>query len=86
VWHFDLTAIELEGRLAEGTTFGFWTFDGKVPDPLLTLDAERQQRARPVRLQGASASGRRRSEEARRHRVRRHSADLPARPMLIAAI
>ena len=27
----DLIAVELEGRLAEGTTFGYWTFNGKVP-------------------------------------------------------
>jgi nitrite reductase (NO-forming) len=31
----DLVAVELEGRLAEGTTFGFWTFNGKVPGPFL---------------------------------------------------
>ena len=28
----DLIAVELEGRLAEGTTFGYWTFNGRVPD------------------------------------------------------
>jgi nitrite reductase (NO-forming) len=26
----DLFAVEVEGRLAEGTTFGYWTFNGKV--------------------------------------------------------
>jgi len=31
----DLTTVELEGRLAEGTTFGYWTFNGKVPGPFL---------------------------------------------------
>jgi len=31
----DLLSVELEGRLAEGTTFGFWTFNGKVPGPFL---------------------------------------------------
>ena len=25
----DLIAVELEGRLAEGTTFGYWTFNGQ---------------------------------------------------------
>ena len=30
----DLFSVELEGRLAEGTTFGYWTFNGKVPGPL----------------------------------------------------
>jgi nitrite reductase (NO-forming) len=35
IMRVDLTAIELEGRLAEGPTFGFWTFDGKVPGPFL---------------------------------------------------
>jgi nitrite reductase (NO-forming) len=33
----DLTAVELEGRLAEGTTFGYWTFNGKVPGPFLRV-------------------------------------------------
>jgi nitrite reductase (NO-forming) len=33
----DLIAVELEGRLAEGTTFGFWTFNGKVPGPFLRV-------------------------------------------------
>ena len=27
----DLVTEEIEGRLAEGTTFGYWTFNGKVP-------------------------------------------------------
>lgn len=31
----DLVTVELEGRLAEGTTFGYWTFNGKVPGPFL---------------------------------------------------
>ena len=33
----DLIAVELEGRLAEGTTFGYWTFNGKVPGPFLRV-------------------------------------------------
>jgi nitrite reductase (NO-forming) len=33
----DLTTVELEGRLAEGTTFGYWTFDGRVPGPFLRV-------------------------------------------------
>jgi nitrite reductase (NO-forming) len=33
----DLTSVELEGRLAEGTTFGYWTFSGKVPGPFLRV-------------------------------------------------
>src|SRR4051812_20656601 len=35
--HVDLTTVELEGRLAEGTTFGYWTFNGKVPGPFLRV-------------------------------------------------
>jgi len=31
----DLVTEEIEGRLAEGTTFGYWTFNGKVPGPFL---------------------------------------------------
>ncbi len=33
----DLVTVELEGRLAEGATFGFWTFNGKVPGPFLRV-------------------------------------------------
>jgi nitrite reductase (NO-forming) len=33
----DLEAVELEGRLAEGTTFGYWTFNGHVPGPMLRV-------------------------------------------------
>jgi nitrite reductase (NO-forming) len=33
----DLEAIEVEGRLAEGTTYGYWTFNGKVPGPMLRV-------------------------------------------------
>jgi nitrite reductase (NO-forming) len=31
----DLLSVEVEGRLAEGTTFGYWTFNGKVPGPFI---------------------------------------------------
>jgi nitrite reductase (NO-forming) len=33
----DLVTVELEGRLAEGTTFGFWTFNSKVPGPFIRV-------------------------------------------------
>jgi nitrite reductase (NO-forming) len=33
----DLVTAEIEGRLAEGTTFGYWTFNGKVPGPFLRV-------------------------------------------------
>jgi nitrite reductase (NO-forming) len=33
----ELLSVELEGRLAEGTTFGYWTFNGKVPGPLIRV-------------------------------------------------
>lgn len=29
----DLETIELEGQLADGTTFNYWTFNGRVPGP-----------------------------------------------------
>ena len=29
----DLETIEIEGQLADGTTFTYWTFNGKVPGP-----------------------------------------------------
>jgi nitrite reductase (NO-forming) len=31
----DLETVELEGRLADGTTYGYWTFNRTVPGPLL---------------------------------------------------
>jgi nitrite reductase (NO-forming) len=33
----DLLAAEVEGRLAEGTTFGYWTFNGRVPGPFIRV-------------------------------------------------
>lgn len=33
----DLVTVELEARLAESTTFGYWTFNGKVPGPMLRV-------------------------------------------------
>jgi nitrite reductase (NO-forming) len=33
----DLLSAEVEGRLAEGTTFGYWTFNGKVPGPFIRV-------------------------------------------------
>ena len=33
----DLIGVELEGRLADGATFGYWTFNGKVPGPFLRV-------------------------------------------------
>ncbi|MEP6841403.1 MAG: copper-containing nitrite reductase, partial [Bradyrhizobium sp.] len=33
----DLFTVEEEGRLAEATTFGYWTFNGKVPGPFVRV-------------------------------------------------
>jgi nitrite reductase (NO-forming) len=33
----ELDAVELEGRLADGTTYTYWTFDGTVPGPFLRV-------------------------------------------------
>jgi len=33
----DLQTVELEGKLDDGTTFKYWTFDGKVPGPLFRV-------------------------------------------------
>jgi nitrite reductase (NO-forming) len=33
----DLFSVEVEGRLAESTTFGYWTFNGKVPGPFIRV-------------------------------------------------
>jgi len=32
-----LTTVEKEGRLADGTTFSYWTFDGRVPGPMIRV-------------------------------------------------
>ncbi|HKI54415.1 MAG TPA: copper-containing nitrite reductase [Anaerolineales bacterium] len=33
----DLEAMEIEGQLADGTTFKYWTFNGKVPGPFFRI-------------------------------------------------
>jgi nitrite reductase (NO-forming) len=33
----DLEAVELEGQLADGATYTYWTFDGKVPGPFMRI-------------------------------------------------
>jgi nitrite reductase (NO-forming) len=33
----DMTTSEVEGRLADGTTFTFWTFNGRVPGPFIRV-------------------------------------------------
>ena len=33
----DLEAVEVEGQLANGTTFTYWTFNGAVPGPFLRI-------------------------------------------------
>lgn len=33
----DLEAIEVEGQLADGTTFTYWTFNGEVPGPFIRV-------------------------------------------------
>ena len=33
----DLLSVEVEGRLAERTTFGYWTFNGRVPGPFIRV-------------------------------------------------
>lgn len=33
----DLLSVEVRGRLADGTTYNYWTFNGKVPGPMLRV-------------------------------------------------
>lgn len=33
----DFEAVELNGKLADGTTFNYWTFNGKVPGPFVRV-------------------------------------------------
>jgi len=37
VVRIDLEAIEVEGQLADGTTFTYWTFNGAVPGPFIRV-------------------------------------------------
>jgi len=33
----DLETVEIKGRLADGTAYNYWTFNGKVPGPMLRV-------------------------------------------------
>jgi len=33
----DLEAVEIEGQLADGTTYTYWTFNGKIPGPFFRV-------------------------------------------------
>jgi nitrite reductase (NO-forming) len=33
----DLETVEIEGQLADGTTYKYWTFNGKVPGPFIRV-------------------------------------------------
>jgi nitrite reductase (NO-forming) len=33
----DLEAVEIEGQLSDGTTYSYWTFNGKVPGPFFRI-------------------------------------------------
>src|SRR5579863_1905057 len=33
----DLETVEVKGRLADGATYNYWTFNGKVPGPMLRV-------------------------------------------------
>ena len=33
----DLTTVEVDGQLADGTTYHYWTFNGTVPGPMLRV-------------------------------------------------
>jgi nitrite reductase (NO-forming) len=34
---YEIETVELEGQLADGTTFTYWTYDGTVPGPFLRV-------------------------------------------------
>jgi nitrite reductase (NO-forming) len=33
----DLETIEVNGQLNDGTTYNYWTFNGKVPGPMVRV-------------------------------------------------
>jgi nitrite reductase (NO-forming) len=35
--HVELETVELEGRLADGTAYNYWTFNGQVPGPFIRV-------------------------------------------------
>jgi nitrite reductase (NO-forming) len=37
VVRIDLEAVEIEGQLADGSTYKYWTFNGKVPGPFFRV-------------------------------------------------
>ena len=49
----DLETVELVGRLADGASYSFWTFNGKVPGPFVRV---RQGDTVEVHLKNASSS------------------------------
>ena len=63
----DMTTVELEGRLADGATFGYWTFNGRVPGPFLRV---RVGDTVDVRLKNSN-------ESAMNHSVDFHAATGP---------
>ena len=51
----DLEAVELVGRLANDTTYTYWTFNGKVPGPVPARARRRHRRAAASRTRADSA-------------------------------
>ena len=53
----ELETVELLGQLADGTTYRYWTFDGKVPGPMLRVrvgDTRRGHDAQSATTAGSS--------------------------------
>ena len=70
-WQVELEAVELVGKLANETTYTYWTFNGKVPGPFLRVrvgdtveltfkNRENSRMIHSVDLHAVDRSGRRR--------------------------
>ena len=53
---YPIETVELDGKLDDGTTFTYWTFDKKVPGPMLrvregdTVEARRSTNAQDSKM------------------------------------
>jgi nitrite reductase (NO-forming) len=69
----DLEAIEVEGALAEGATYTYWTYNGKVPGPFLRARVGDTIEVRLKHAEGHSAS----HAEHATHSIDLHAATGP---------
>jgi nitrite reductase (NO-forming) len=78
----DLEAVEIEGQLADGATYTYWTFSGKVPGPFFrvkvgdTLEVHLKNLAQSTMSHSVDFHGRADRSEAAQGKSWRNGADL----------